>query len=303
MAWLKDMGKVIEYIEKNLTQPIQYDSLARIAGCSVHEFSRMFSFIAGMSVSGYIRRRRLSRAVFDIQNSEDKIIDIALKYCYESPTTFTRAFKEMHGVTPMSARKTKIVLKTDQPLSFTIKSGMEELRMAEIVKCYVQDVPAVRLIGKKYGNKDRVEGGFGHLWDKWTKDRQFDVLKQLSGRLSGLYEDADAYIAYMYYKEGEPFMYFIGMFLPENTHTPDGYDYIDIPASKLGVCWVKGQEPDIYMHGNKCEERLAEEGYILKNNTDDAWCSLERYAFPRNSAPDIDGNVIVDICYYLAERG
>ena len=81
--WLKGMNSVISHIEENLTQTIQYEPLSRIIGCSVYEFSRIFSFMAGMSVSEYIRRRRLSQAVFDIQNGSEKIIDIASKYCYE----------------------------------------------------------------------------------------------------------------------------------------------------------------------------------------------------------------------------
>ena len=129
MDWLKGMNDVIDYIEENLTRPIHYESLSRIVGCSVYEFSRIFSFMTGVSVSEYIRRRRLSQAVFDIQNGSEKIIDIALKYCYESPTTFTRAFKELHGKTPLSARKAGISLKTYPPISFvlTIKgaNGME----------------------------------------------------------------------------------------------------------------------------------------------------------------------------------
>ncbi len=125
MDWLQGMNKVIDYIEKNLTQPIQYESLSRIVGCSVYEFSRIFSFMAGMSISEYIRRRRLSQAVFDIQTGNQKIIDIALKYCYESPTAFTRAFKELHGTTPSSVQKLGVPLKVYPPISFTltIKGG------------------------------------------------------------------------------------------------------------------------------------------------------------------------------------
>jgi AraC family transcriptional regulator len=128
MDWLKGMDKVVEHIEENLTQPIQYDSLSRIVGCSVYEFSRIFSFMTGMSISEYIRRRRLSQAAFDIQCGSEKIIDIALKYCYESPTTFTRAFKELHGTTPISARKTNVSLKTYPSITFvlTIK-GVDEM--------------------------------------------------------------------------------------------------------------------------------------------------------------------------------
>jgi len=128
MDWLKGMNDVIGHIEENLTQPIQYESLSRIVGCSVYEFSRIFSFMAGMSVTEYIRRRRLSQAVFDIQSGSEKIIDIALKYCYESPTAFTRAFKELHGTTPSSARKTGVSLKTYPPISFVLNiKGVNEM--------------------------------------------------------------------------------------------------------------------------------------------------------------------------------
>ena len=129
MDWLNGMNDVLEFIEDNLSQPIQYESLSKIVGCSVYEFSRIFSFMAGMPVSEYIRRRRLSQAVFDIQNGSEKIIDIAFKYGYESPTAFTRAFKELHGTTPMSARRLGVVLKTYPPISFvlTIK-GVEQMK-------------------------------------------------------------------------------------------------------------------------------------------------------------------------------
>ena len=87
MDWFKGMNEVVDYIEENLTQPIRYEALSCIVGCSVYEFSRIFSFMAGMSISEYIRRRRLSQAAFDIQSSNEKIIDIALKYCYDSPAS------------------------------------------------------------------------------------------------------------------------------------------------------------------------------------------------------------------------
>ncbi|MCL2427408.1 MAG: AraC family transcriptional regulator [Oscillospiraceae bacterium] len=127
MDWLKGMNNVVEHIDENLTQPIKYESLARIVGCSVYEFSRIFSFMAGMSISEYIRRRRLSQAVFDIQNGNEKIVDIALKYCYESPAAFTRAFRELHGAAPLSARKTSVPLKTFPAINFvlTIKGANE----------------------------------------------------------------------------------------------------------------------------------------------------------------------------------
>lgn len=120
MDWLNGLNRVMGYIEDNLTDQIPYESLASMAGCSVYEFSRVFSFLTGMSVSEYIRRRKLSQAVFDIQGGREKIVDIALKYGYESQATFTRAFKELHGAAPLSVRKPGVSLKTYPPMAFSL---------------------------------------------------------------------------------------------------------------------------------------------------------------------------------------
>ena len=120
MVWLHGMNRVVQHIEENLTQAVSYEALSRIVGCSVYEFSRIFSFMAGMSISEYVRRRRLSQAAFDIQSTDGKILDIALKYCYESHSTFSRAFKEMHGVSPTSARNEGVPIKTYPPISFVL---------------------------------------------------------------------------------------------------------------------------------------------------------------------------------------
>lgn len=128
MDWLQSMNKVVDYIEDNLTSVIEMESMAKLVGCSVYEFSRIFTFVAGMSVSEYIRRRRLSQAVFDIQNAKEGIVDIALKYCYESQSAFTRAFKELHGHTPAAARKKGISLKTYPKITFKfIIKGVSEM--------------------------------------------------------------------------------------------------------------------------------------------------------------------------------
>ncbi len=120
MDWMNGLNRVMGYIEENLTEPLDREILARMVGCSIYEFSKVFSYLTGMSVSEYIRRRRLSQAVFDLQGGREKIVDIALKYGYESPAAFTRAFKELHGTTPQSARGTGIALKTYPPMSFSL---------------------------------------------------------------------------------------------------------------------------------------------------------------------------------------
>lgn len=94
MDWLKRMNHALEYIETHLSEEIDYDQVAGTACCSAYHFQRMFSFITNVSLSEYIRRRRLTLAAFELQSGGVKVIDMALKYGYESPEAFSRAFKK-----------------------------------------------------------------------------------------------------------------------------------------------------------------------------------------------------------------
>lgn len=125
MGWLENMNNVIEYIENNLDQEIDMSKVAEISCYSVTTFQRMFSIICDMSLSEYIRHRRLTLAAFELQNSNIKIVDLAAKYNYESPEAFTRAFNALHGVSPSAARQSGTSLKAYPRISFhlTLKGG------------------------------------------------------------------------------------------------------------------------------------------------------------------------------------
>lgn len=102
---------IIEKIENNLTGEINISALARMANMSVYEFRRIFTFVAKIPVNEYIRKRRLSLAAIELKNSLCSITDIALKYGYDTPSSFSRAFKEYHGISPKAAREEGAVLK------------------------------------------------------------------------------------------------------------------------------------------------------------------------------------------------
>lgn len=127
MDMLQRMNNALNYIEDNLTKDIDYDTVARLAYCSVYHFQRMFSFIIDIPLSEYIRRRRLTLAAFELQNSNIKVIDLAFKYGYASPDSFTRAFQKLHGVTPTLARDMGVELKAYPRISFhiSIKGDVE----------------------------------------------------------------------------------------------------------------------------------------------------------------------------------
>ena len=118
MDWQAKMNRVVDYIEENLTGEVKLDIAAKILGCSVWEFQRMFSFVAHTSLGDYIRSRRLSLAVKDLQTSDEKIIDIALRYGYDSPAAFSRAFSRQFGITPSSARNEGVTLKLNPKITF-----------------------------------------------------------------------------------------------------------------------------------------------------------------------------------------
>lgn len=120
MDWLDSMNGALKFIETHLDDEINFDDVAAKACCSTYHFQRMFSYISGVSLSEYIRRRRLTLAAFELQNTDVKIIDVALKYGYDSPEAFSRAFKNLHGVTPSSARSKGITLKAYSQISFQI---------------------------------------------------------------------------------------------------------------------------------------------------------------------------------------
>lgn len=134
MNVLENMNKALAYIEDCLTDEIDFKEVARLACCSEYHFKRMFSFLAGVPLAEYIRRRRLTLAAFELLNSRIKIIDLALKFGYDSPDSFTRAFQGLHGITPSEARTNGQALKAYPRMSFqlTIQGGNEmNYRMEE----------------------------------------------------------------------------------------------------------------------------------------------------------------------------
>lgn len=102
---------------KSLTAEISLDDIARTACCTTFHFQRMFSYLADMPLSEYIRRRKMTKAAFDLQ-SGTKVIDTSLKYGYRSPTAFTRAFQSIHGITPSQAKAKGAPLKAFPPIRF-----------------------------------------------------------------------------------------------------------------------------------------------------------------------------------------
>ena len=111
LTLLDGMNIALDYIEDNLDGKIDYAAAARAACCSQYHFQRIFAAVTDIPLSEYIRRRRLTQAALELQNTDSKVIDVAVKYGYQSADAFTRAFSNMHGCTPSRAREQGIRLK------------------------------------------------------------------------------------------------------------------------------------------------------------------------------------------------
>lgn len=101
------LNQMVEYIESHLSEEIDYRVLARFLGVNVYTMERFFSLLVNVTLTEYIRNRRLSMSFYDLYYEQEKIIDVAIKYGYENPTSFSRAFQKFHGVKPSEAKKGK----------------------------------------------------------------------------------------------------------------------------------------------------------------------------------------------------
>lgn len=142
VEWLKNLSRAVDYIEHNLDGEISYEEAARIACCSVFYFQRVFSYVAGVSLAEYIRRRRMTMAAFELQSGAAKLQDIGAKYHYASPSSFNRAFQSVHGVAPSAARIPGTQLHAYPKLGFSIT-----VTGGESMKYRVEKKEAIHLVG------------------------------------------------------------------------------------------------------------------------------------------------------------
>lgn len=175
MEWVDRMNQTMDYLEAHLCDEIDPDEISRIMACPYSVFQRSFAPITGIQLSEYLRRRRLSRAAYDLQNTDLRILDIAVKYGYDSADAFTAAFKRMHGITPQEARRPNAGLKFSTCLTFTFMiTGAEEMDYRVIEKTAFQVLGIRRTtpygggtwaIVKSDGTADKMKDIGGHMCD------------------------------------------------------------------------------------------------------------------------------------------
>lgn len=175
MDWAERMNRVVDYAEEHLTEPPDEGEISIIAACSYALFQQTFAQAAGITFAEYLRRRRLTMAAWELQNTDRRVIDIALKYGYESPDAFRVAFRRLHGVSPSEARKPGVPLAFYCKLKFELKiRGVDQMRYA------MEKREGFRVIGvrrttpygggtwaivKADGSSERIHSLTGHFFD------------------------------------------------------------------------------------------------------------------------------------------
>ncbi|WP_044642489.1 AraC family transcriptional regulator [Risungbinella massiliensis] len=239
MDLLDKMNGALAYIEENLTEELDYKEVARLSCCSEYHFKRMFSFLAGVTLSEYIRRRRLTLAAFELQNRNKRVIDVAVKYQYSSPDSFTRAFHSLHGVTPTEARSYGSFLKAYPRMTFqlSIKGGSE-------MNYRIEEKEAFHIVGIKKRVPIIFHGVNPEIASMWESlhVEMINKLKQLSNvEPQGLLSASTNFSEGRMEEKGE-LDHYIGV--ATTKECPDNLMKLEVAASTWAVFEAVGPFPD-----------------------------------------------------------
>jgi len=224
-GWIEGIQNAIDYIEENLTEELNIQDIADKAYVSAFHFQRIFNVLCGFTVGEYIRNRRLSLAAEELSGSDAKVIDLAIKYGYDSPDSFTRAFTKFHGISPSAAKLKGAKLKSFA--RFRIKLILEGGTMLEYK---IVEKAQFTVMGKS--RRFYNDTGYEEIPKFWLEHLQSDDAKIVCG-MYGICIDAD----------GKSFDYLIAdNYLPWN-EVPQGYQTRVIPAGTWAVFPCRGPLP------------------------------------------------------------
>ena len=238
MDWLTGIQNAINYIEENLTEEIDYDEVAKEAACSSFYFQRIFSILCGMTLGDYIRNRRLTLAGNELSATNDKVIDIALKYGYESPESFTRAFARFHGITPSEAKKDGSKLKSFSRLSVKIT-----LSGGNIMDYKIIEKEAFDIIEKVETHSVEDSENAKSIPEFWTRSHQNGTVKTLMDVTT----DRKFIFGVCYGnlpENAKTFDYSIAATYAKDAVVPEGFRRNTIPARTWAVFECKGAMPN-----------------------------------------------------------
>ncbi|MCO7124390.1 AraC family transcriptional regulator [Sporolactobacillus shoreicorticis] len=238
MDSLRRMNCAMDYIEAHLTETINYQEAARRACCSEYHFKRMFSFLAGIPISEYIRRRRLTLAAFELRDSR-KVIDVAVNYGYTSADAFTRAFHSLHGITPSEAMNTAKSLKAFPRMTFQVTiQGVSEMKYRIVEK------DAFRIVGLKKRVPIIFNGVNSEIEAMWRSldEQKIKILKGLANIEPSGIISASTNFSEGRMEEKGALDHYIGA--ATTKECPDPFASLEVAAATWAVFEAVGPFPD-----------------------------------------------------------
>ncbi len=234
MGWVESIQRAIEYIEENIIEELSMEEISKTANASAFHFQRIFALLTDMTISDYIRKRRLTLAAYELINTAEKVIDLSFKYGYETPEAFTKAFRKQHHMTPSEARKGKGKINSYNRLAIQVS-----LRGVEPMNYRIVEKDSFSIVGvKKTYNHKQEENikGIPTFWNEVHEDGTNDLLFELNtGDIKGVLgicvEDNSELMDYWIATE-------------YNGEKVESLSSLTIPTSKWAVFEVKGAMPD-----------------------------------------------------------
>ena len=227
MEWIATIQKAITYMENHILEEINYEEVAKHVHTSSYEFHRAFSFLTGMTANTYIRNRRLSLAGNEIMMSDAKITDIALKYGYETPASFTKAFTRFHGVSPAQAKKGEpIQFMSRYTVRITIEGG--SIMEYKIEKWESMDL----LVHAKDFNAEASEKEIPAFWNEYFANKEYSKVPSYLG------------VCAQNKTNGNVFKYGIGCKASDVKGVPEGFEIIHVPEYDWAIFKCVGPSPD-----------------------------------------------------------
>lgn len=265
MDWITGISKAIDYIEEHITEPTDYARAAKEACSSPFNFQRVFALLCGYTLGDYVRMRRLTLAGEELLSTDAKVIDVALKYGYDSPESFSRAFARFHGVSPSAVRKGAAIHSFSRICVKLILTG------GSIMEYRIEKKQAAKIIcrrreftkpGDDYTNREIPE-----FWNECGRDGSIQ-------KLCGYIKDSAQFkgllgVCFSTEMTDSGFPYGIGAEY-DGESDPQDFEIVEIPAYTYAVFTVRGKMPDAFRETYRkiCTEFFPQSGYEYGNGVE-----------------------------------
>ncbi|GKX31618.1 AraC family transcriptional regulator [Vallitalea longa] len=228
MEWIKSLNSAIDYIEENIFSDISCKDISEHIYSSSFHFQRVFSLLTGITVGEYIRNRRLSMAGQELTMSSSKVIDIALKYGYNTPESFSKAFSRFHGITPKQAKSEGSNLKSFNRLIIKIQLEGGNIMDYKIVKREEYKI----LAKTRYFTSENSTVEIPKFWSDYYSEGSNEIV---CGML-GICEQEKCGC--------KEYRYGIGCECSDDADIPNGFEKLTIPEYTWAVFKCVGPMPD-----------------------------------------------------------